>query len=343
MRILFHSEHAPVATRSLLHRESDYSVTAAPVALRRGFVLAAARPLNVPSRVFAPGTWLVCRLRKTLARVAVCLLGSARDPARAVPGQPRASGSYAEPAGFFRGRSHERALPHPSTTLQERNPQNTNLDCIPMKILLSVVIPFWALSAVAQDTNSVSTNPTPEAPPAMPAIAQPSPFLPTNWNVGFTLGAGFGVKAMGSTQAHGLTAASIHVGKLLVSDSPTPGPVFRHLELAGELWGGAQYHPETAGLAGFTPIARYHLLPGSRLAPFLDAGAGVTGTDIGHPDLSTRFEFNLQAGGGIQWFWRENLALTLQARYLHISNAGIDSPNEGVNTFLFSGGMSWFF
>jgi hypothetical protein len=196
---------------------------------------------------------------------------------------------------------------------------------------------------LAQDTNSCSSSLNAGASPVLQAVAQPPTFLPTNWNLGFTTGAGFGVKALGSRQSHGLTTASIHVGKLLVSDHPTLGPFLRHLELAGELWTGAQYHPDTAYLAGFTPVARYHFLQGSRWTPFVDAGAGVTGTDIGHPDLSTTFEFNLQAGGGFQWFWRDNVAFTLQARYMHLSNAGIDSPNAGVNTFLFSGGLTWFF
>jgi len=305
--------------------------------------LAAPCPVKAPSRTLAPGTGLVERLRKTLAHIAVCLLGSARVSARAMPGLSRASGSSTEPAGFIPGRSHERALPHTSSPLEERDSQNPNLNCRSMKRFLSLVIPLWAVSALAQDTNSSSSSLNAGASPALQAIAEPSAFLPTNWNIGFTSGAGLGVRALGSTQAHGLTAASIHVGKLIVSDHPTLGPFLRHLELAGELWTGAQYHPDTAYLVGFTPVARYHFLPGSRWTPFLDAGAGVTGTGIGHPDLSTAFEFNLQGGGGIQWLWRQNVALTLQARYLHLSNAGIASPNDGVNTFLFSGGVTWFF
>jgi opacity protein-like surface antigen len=212
-----------------------------------------------------------------------------------------------------------------------------------MKRFLFLAIPFWAVSALAQDTNSSSSSFKAETSPALPAIVQPPAFLPTNWNIGFTFGAGFGVKALGSAQAHGLADASVHVGKLLASDSPTQWPPLRHLELAGELWTGAQYHPDTAYVAGFTPVLRYHFLRGARLSPFADAGAGLTATDIGHPDLSTTFEFNLQAGGGIQWFLQDNVALTLQARYVHLSNAGMDSPNDGVNTFVFSGGLSWFF
>jgi hypothetical protein len=161
--------------------------------------------------------------------------------------------------------------------------------------------------------------------------------------MGFTLGTGFGLNAMGSTRAHDLAIGTLHVGKLLTSDQAALEPLLRHVELAGEFWGGAQYHPDTAYLVGLTPVVRYHLLPGSRLDPFLDGGAGVTATDIGHPDLSTVFEFNLQAGAGFHWVLRRHLELTFQTRYMHLSNAHIDTPNLGVNSVLFSGGLSWFF
>jgi opacity protein-like surface antigen len=194
-------------------------------------------------------------------------------------------------------------------------------------------------SVPAQDAPILSPTLSLEVAPASPALPEPTAFLPTNWNIGFTLGAGFGVTAMGSTEAHHLTAATLHVGKLLESERP----FLRHVELAGELWSGAQYHPDTAYLVGLTPVVRYHFLPPSRLDPFFDAGAGVTATDIGRPDLSTTFEFNLQAGAGFHWVLWKNMAFTFDARYIHLSNAGIDKPNNGVNAFLFSGGLTWFF
>jgi len=45
--------------------------------------------------------------------------------------------------------------------------------------------------------------------------------------------------------------------------------------------------------------------------PFVDAGAGVSLTDIGWPDLGITFEFNLQAKAELNYLLRENLALTL--------------------------------
>ena len=63
----------------------------------------------------------------------------------------------------------------------------------------------------------------------------------------------------------------------------------------------------------------------------MDGGAGVTATSIGPPDLSGTFEFNLQAGTGIMWFLRHNLALSLDARYVHRSCADWHKPHLDLN------------
>jgi lipid A 3-O-deacylase len=75
----------------------------------------------------------------------------------------------------------------------------------------------------------------------------------------------------------------------------------------------------------------------------VDGGAGVTATSIGPPDLSHTFEFNLQAAAGVRWFLRDNLALGLEVRYLHLSCAGMYSPNLGLNNVNGMLGISWFF
>ena len=161
----------------------------------------------------------------------------------------------------------------------------------------------------------------------------------TGWNFGITAGAGFGTRALGSSRPHDLAIASVHVGRLARSETP----FFRHFELAAELWSGVQMNPRSAYLVGFTPTVRYHFLPFSAFDPFIDAGVGVTGTDIGRPDLSTTFQFNIHGGPGFHWRLHPDLAFTFQARYVHLSNARIHTPNLGVNSFVFSGGITWFF
>jgi len=75
----------------------------------------------------------------------------------------------------------------------------------------------------------------------------------------------------------------------------------------------------------------------------LDFGAGVTATSIGSPDLGGTFEFNLQGTAGVHYFFRDNLALTLEPRGLHISCAGIHQPNNGLNAVLGFLELTWFF
>jgi hypothetical protein len=92
-----------------------------------------------------------------------------------------------------------------------------------------------------------------------------------------------------------------------------------------------------------TPFLRYDFATGTRFVPFFDAGAGITATDISLPDLGGRFQFNSQVGLGVHWLAWKNTALTLQYRVGHISNAGLEDHNHGLNTSLVYGGASWFF
>ena len=114
-------------------------------------------------------------------------------------------------------------------------------------------------------------------------------------------------------------------------------------ELRLELFGGAQFDPDTRRFVGLTPHIRYNVATGTRWVPFVDGGAGVTAVSIGGPDLSGTFEFNLQAGLGILWFLKDNLALSVEARYLHISCADISKPNLGLNGVTGLLGLAYFF
>jgi opacity protein-like surface antigen len=96
-------------------------------------------------------------------------------------------------------------------------------------------------------------------------------------------------------------------------------------------------------LFGVTPLLRYNFATGSGWMPFVDFGAGVTYTDIGRPNLSTRFQFNDQAGLGAHCFLRQDVAVTVQYRFVHLSNAGMKEPNLGVDAHVFSVGVTRLF
>ncbi len=148
-----------------------------------------------------------------------------------------------------------------------------------------------------------------------------------------TLGAGatYGLAAFGSREAHDLALVSLTYGHML-GNTRGDGHWYRGSpEFRLELFTGAQFSPSSDWFVGLTPHLRYNFATGTRWIPFVDAGAGITATGIGPPDMSGTFEFNLQAGLGVQWFIKKNLALGLEARYVHWSCAGISHPNLGLN------------
>jgi hypothetical protein len=161
--------------------------------------------------------------------------------------------------------------------------------------------------------------------------------------VGISGGASLGSKIFGSTDAHDFALTKLFVGRV-ISDVVAGDSWYRgNWEVLGEAFGGEQFKPRNAQLAGLTPVLRYDFATGTKWVPFFDAGAGVTETDIGRPDLGRAFQFNLQTGPGVHWFVCKNLALTVQYRFLHLSSAGIEKPNHGVNTSVCYTGISWFF
>ena len=158
-----------------------------------------------------------------------------------------------------------------------------------------------------------------------------------------TAGATYGIAMFGSEEAHHLALAGLTYGHMLDRTSGEDHWYRGNLEFRLELFSGAQFSPTTEWLVGLTPHLRYNFATGTRWIPFFDVGVGVSATSIGPPDLSGTFEFNLQAGTGIQWFLKDNMALTLEARYLHMSCAGINHPNLGLNGVTGMLGVAFFF
>lgn len=162
-------------------------------------------------------------------------------------------------------------------------------------------------------------------------------------SLSLSAGATYGLTAIGSVQSHDLALGSLTYGVVL-DNTVNHGHWYRgNIELRVELFGGAQFSPQSEWVVGLTPHLRYDFATGTRWVPYIDGGAGVTGTGIREPDLGGAFEFNLQAAIGVQRFLTDHLALTLQAGYLHISSAGIYQPNMGVNCITGMAGVSFLF
>ena len=81
----------------------------------------------------------------------------------------------------------------------------------------------------------------------------------------------------------------------------------------------------------------------SKLQPFILAGPGMVYMTQHTREQSTQFNFIEQAGMGIHYFFRKNIAFTLEGRFRHLSNSGIKHPNTGINTQFLLAGISYQF
>jgi len=197
-------------------------------------------------------------------------------------------------------------------------------------------------AGTADETNSIALTSSPGS--ANRLEAEPEIGLHKGLNeAGIALGGSIGSRIFGGRQMHDFALERLYVGRIVTDDLGGDGWYRGDFELFAEAIGGEQFKPRAAGFGGVTAMLRYNFDTGKRWLPFYDIGAGLTATDIGSPDLSGTFEFNLQTGPGVRWMLTQNTALTLQCRYLHISDAGIDTPNRGVNTWSFYAGVSWLF
>ena len=60
--------------------------------------------------------------------------------------------------------------------------------------------------------------------------------------------------------------------------------------------------------------------------------------DVADRELGSEFQFLLHSGAGIEYFLGEG-SVSLNYRFFHVSNAGIELPNIGLNAHIFSLGF----
>ncbi len=78
-------------------------------------------------------------------------------------------------------------------------------------------------------------------------------------------------------------------------------------------------------------------------APFLFAGIGGSWSEWFQEskEISTAFEFVLQGGAGIEYYFDNGTAINFNYRLWHLSNSNVKSPNVGLNAHIFSLGYSF--
>lgn len=104
------------------------------------------------------------------------------------------------------------------------------------------------------------------------------------------------------------------------------------------------YQPRLNIEAGNAFMLKFGLLPEtSKFQPYINAGAGVLYMSQHTNEQAKQFNFLEQGGVGMYYFFRDDLALNMNCRIRHISNAGLDTPNQGINTLLYLVGVTWKF
>jgi hypothetical protein len=89
----------------------------------------------------------------------------------------------------------------------------------------------------------------------------------------------------------------------------------------------------TAYGAGLNPLnLKWNFATRGNAIPYLELSGGTLFTTHDVPPTTSKVNFTPSGAFGVH-ILRQRLAMTIEARYLHISNAGLERRNPGINTF----------
>lgn len=113
------------------------------------------------------------------------------------------------------------------------------------------------------------------------------------------------------------------------------------LRFRTEFMAGLASVPEPRALAAGNVLAvRYiDFLAGPMFRPYVEGGVGLIYTDFRVRGQGLRFNFDPQFGLGCELKAAPDVAVYLGARWHHISNAGINHNNRGINSILLTTGV----
>jgi opacity protein-like surface antigen len=220
------------------------------------------------------------------------------------------------------------SLPHLRTSKQ-----------IPRLSLAVLLMIAWTGLPVTGRAQANPSSPPPTQPLRATSDAAPPWTNRGHWNFGLQVG--YGVEnAIPNNISHvNLLIFQPHVG-LIVRDFQR-GPLQR-FEIVNEGLLGNAVHPG-GHLWGNSLFFRFDAKGRRKVMPFLNLGAGMMHTTLNSrvPEVSGRLQFMPQAGLGIQYFFSPQRALVFEYRYFHMSNAGIQQPNDGFNGSMLTIGFRW--
>jgi hypothetical protein len=157
----------------------------------------------------------------------------------------------------------------------------------------------------------------------------------------FWTGGGHGIN--GSQSGDGVWNLGFRYGWILTAPHG-PGFLRGRLEYAVDavpafvIW----QKQNTAYGVGVDPFAFKWTLdrPGS-IAPYFEIGGGTLFTSTNVPAGTSRINFTTSAALGLH-FLQSKHNFSAEVCYMHISNAGLATPNPGINTIQVRLGFGWF-
>lgn len=179
-------------------------------------------------------------------------------------------------------------------------------------------------------------------PPSPVRGADPVDFRTARCEYSFLSGYGITHRGFGDTRTQVQTFDMIgRYGWFLSGDIGSGWYRGRH-ELLVELPLHLVVDPRVSPMVGGYLLGSWKFTSLEKWAPYVFAGGGILYVDLGLPTMGSRLDFSYQAGTGVQYFMEKDMALSLEYRYHHISNAGTASPNEPLNSSKILLGVSFY-
>ena len=144
-------------------------------------------------------------------------------------------------------------------------------------------------------------------------------------------GGGHGLN--GSTSDTGVWNLGVRYGWVL-TDAIGPGPLRGRFEYAVDVVPVflLTQRTNTAYGIGLNPFAlKWNFANRRNIAPYVDLGGGVLLSNTQVPPGTSRVNFTPQGAIGVH-FLRSKYNWSAELRFMHISNAGLATPNPGINT-----------
>ncbi len=153
-----------------------------------------------------------------------------------------------------------------------------------------------------------------------------------DWDLGLQSGYLFGV----TNNAQAVTFMPRAGRMVWIGQGETPGAVSFGIEGIFTHF----YETNSAMELGGGPYLRWRWVR-SRVQPYAEVGVGMLYNDLKRFSLSSRLLFSVNGAVGFQIPLTERLGVTAGYRFRHISNAGQDKINPGLNANLICAGVTF--